>query len=65
MHMLGDLSNAPMSCGGVFDPARGKKPDHDRQAGDLGTIKAGSDGVADVRIIDRNVPLNGCKSLLK
>ncbi len=43
---LGDLSNVPASCGPVFDPVRGKRPDHDRQAGDLGTITAGSDGVA-------------------
>ena len=67
VHMLGDLSNAPMSCGAVFDPIRGKKigADHDRQAGDLGTITAGNDGVADVRISDRNVPLNGCMRLLQ
>ena len=43
---LGDLSNVPASCGPVFDPVRGKRPDNDRQAGDLGTITAGSDGVA-------------------
>lgn len=43
---LGDLSNAPTSCGAVFDPLRGKRLDHERQAGDLGIITAGSDGVA-------------------
>ena len=45
---LGDLRSAPTSCGVVFDPVRGKRPDHERQAGDLGTVTAGSDGVADV-----------------
>jgi hypothetical protein len=45
---LGDLRSAPTSCGVVFDPVRGKRPDHERQAGDLGTVTAGSDGVAGV-----------------
>ena len=51
MLQLGDMSNAPKTCGPVYDPMLAKKPKHERQAGDLGAIIAGSDGIAGDRAL--------------
>ncbi|XP_052174073.1 superoxide dismutase [Cu-Zn] 2 isoform X2 [Diospyros lotus] len=59
----------------VQDPSRGPhfnplKKDHgapsdmERHAGDLGNIVAGPDGVAEVSIIDVQIPLSGQHSIL-
>lgn len=38
--------------------------DEERHAGDLGNILAGSDGVAEISIVDRQIPLSGQHSIL-
>ncbi|KAL0383808.1 UNVERIFIED_CONTAM: Superoxide dismutase [Cu-Zn] 2 [Sesamum calycinum] len=42
----------------------GSPIDEERHAGDLGNIVAGSDGVAEISITDRQIPLSGEHSIL-
>ncbi|KAL8463758.1 hypothetical protein ACS0TY_033636 [Phlomoides rotata] len=67
IHSLGDTTNGCNSTGPHFNPLKkdhGSPLDDERHAGDLGNIVAGSDGVADISIIDRQIPLSGQHSIL-
>ncbi|XP_044483424.1 superoxide dismutase [Cu-Zn] 2 [Mangifera indica] len=67
IHALGDTTNGCNSTGPHFNPLKKNHgaPSHDeRHAGDLGNIIAGSDGLAEVSIADRQIPLSGQHSIL-
>ncbi|KAG8371798.1 hypothetical protein BUALT_Bualt12G0000700 [Buddleja alternifolia] len=55
------------TSGPHFNPlnkAHGCPIDEERHAGDLGNILAGSDGVAEISITDKQIPLSGQHSIL-
>ncbi|XP_015899366.1 superoxide dismutase [Cu-Zn] 2 isoform X2 [Ziziphus jujuba] len=67
IHALGDTTNGCNSTGPHFNPLKmnhGAPSDKERHAGDLGNIFAGSDGVAEISISDRQIPLSGPHSIL-
>ncbi|KAF3442230.1 hypothetical protein FNV43_RR16146 [Rhamnella rubrinervis] len=67
IHALGDTTNGCNSTGPHFNPLKknhGAPSDKERHAGDLGNITAGSDGVAEISISDRQIPLSGIHSIL-
>ncbi|KAK4413098.1 Superoxide dismutase [Cu-Zn] 2 [Sesamum alatum] len=67
IHALGDTTNGCNSTGPHFNPLKkdhGSPTDEERHVGDLGNIVAGSDGVADISITDRQIPLSGQHSIL-
>ncbi|XP_041996062.1 superoxide dismutase [Cu-Zn] 2-like isoform X1 [Salvia splendens] len=67
IHALGDTTNGCNSTGPHFNPLNkhhGSPLDDQRHAGDLGNIVAASDGVADISIIDNQIPLSGEYSIL-
>ncbi|XP_011075055.1 superoxide dismutase [Cu-Zn] 2 isoform X1 [Sesamum indicum] len=67
IHALGDTTNGCNSTGPHFNPLNkdhGSPIDDERHAGDLGNIVAGSDGVAEISITDRQIPLSGEHSIL-
>ncbi|GAY39948.1 hypothetical protein CUMW_048280 [Citrus unshiu] len=67
IHALGDTTNGCNSTGPHFNPLKkdhGAPSDNERHTGDLGNIVAGPDGVAEVSIADRMIPLSGQHSIL-
>ncbi|XP_056177421.1 superoxide dismutase [Cu-Zn] 2 [Syzygium oleosum] len=67
IHALGDTTNGCNSTGPHFNPLKrnhGAPADGERHAGDLGNIVAGPDGVAEVSIVDVQIPLTGHHSIL-
>ncbi|XP_073278182.1 superoxide dismutase [Cu-Zn] 2-like [Primulina huaijiensis] len=67
IHALGDTTNGCISTGPHFNPLKkdhGSPTDEERHAGDLGNIVVGSDGVAEISIIDKQIPLSGVHSIL-
>ncbi|XP_058073775.1 superoxide dismutase [Cu-Zn] 2-like [Magnolia sinica] len=67
IHALGDTTNGCNSTGPHFNPLKknhGAPTDQERHAGDLGNIVAGQDGVAEVRLMDMQIPLSGPHSIL-
>ncbi|KAJ1493653.1 superoxide dismutase 1, soluble [Baffinella frigidus] len=52
IHQLGDMSQGPQSCGRIYNPGAHKgvaaSESMDHQAGDVGQLTAGPDGVAEV-----------------
>lgn len=67
IHQFGDTTNGCTSCGSHFNPngmTHGAPTDKVRHAGDLGNIEAGADGVAQVDIIDKHIPLHGPQTIV-
>ncbi|KZV37902.1 superoxide dismutase [Dorcoceras hygrometricum] len=67
IHAHGDTTNGCISTGPHFNPLKkdhGSPADEERHAGDLGNIVAGSDGVAEISITDKQIPLSGEHSIL-
>ncbi|KAF9609187.1 hypothetical protein IFM89_013577 [Coptis chinensis] len=67
IHALGDTTNGCNSTGPHFNPLKkdhGAPSDQSRHAGDLGNIVAGPDGIAEVSIMDYQIPLSGQHSIL-
>ncbi|PKA45849.1 Superoxide dismutase [Cu-Zn], chloroplastic [Apostasia shenzhenica] len=62
LHEFGDTTNGCISTGAHFNPNKmvhGAPEDDVRHAGDLGNIFANSSGVAEVTIVDKQIPLSG------
>ncbi|KAJ4971424.1 hypothetical protein NE237_004523 [Protea cynaroides] len=67
IHALGDTTNGCNSTGPHFNPLKknhGAPTDQERHAGDLGNIFADSNGIAEVSIMDLQIPLSGQHSIL-
>ncbi|XP_021898292.1 superoxide dismutase [Cu-Zn] 2 [Carica papaya] len=67
IHSFGDTTNGCNSTGPHFNPLNknhGAPSDKERHAGDLGNIVAGPDGVAEVCLKDRLIPLSGSHSIV-
>jgi Cu-Zn family superoxide dismutase len=68
VHEFGDCSMADGKCaGGHFNPTgapHGGPDSPERHAGDLGNIKAGADGKATYKRLDKMVSLNGRNSII-
>jgi len=67
VHALGDTTNGCMSTGPHFNPAghvHGAPEDEIRHAGDLGNVTAGVDGVANIHVTDKHIPLTGAHSII-
>ncbi|XP_004288411.1 PREDICTED: superoxide dismutase [Cu-Zn] 4AP [Fragaria vesca subsp. vesca] len=67
IHAFGDTSNGCLSTGPHFNPLNkdhGAPSDQHRHAGDLGNVTAGPDGVAEVSLVDSQIPLSGPHSIL-
>ncbi|KAL0751316.1 hypothetical protein Bca101_033319 [Brassica carinata] len=67
IHSFGDTTNGCNSTGPHFNPlnrVHGPPNEEERHAGDLGNILAGSDGVAEISIKDKEIPLSGQYSIL-
>ncbi|XP_013414383.1 superoxide dismutase [Cu-Zn] [Lingula anatina] len=67
VHQFGDNTNGCTSAGPHFNPSgktHGGPDDENRHFGDLGNIKAGSDGKATVAITDKLVTLTGPNSVI-
>jgi Cu-Zn family superoxide dismutase len=68
VHEFGDCSMADGKCaGGHFNPTgapHGGPDSAERHAGDLGNIKAGADGKATYKRLDKMVSLNGRNSVI-
>ncbi|XP_010420550.1 PREDICTED: superoxide dismutase [Cu-Zn] 3 [Camelina sativa] len=67
IHSFGDTTNGCISTGPHFNPlnrVHGPPNEEERHAGDLGNILAGSDGVAEISIKDKEIPLSGQYSIL-
>ncbi|KAL5720487.1 superoxide dismutase [Ranunculus cassubicifolius] len=67
IHSLGDTTNGCNSTGPHFNPLKkshGAPSDSERHAGDLGNIIAGADGIAEISIMDTQIPLSGQHSVL-
>nr|ADK46868.1 chloroplast Cu/Zn superoxide dismutase [Bruguiera gymnorhiza]CAM98443.1 chloroplast ribosomal protein L32 [Bruguiera gymnorhiza] len=62
LHEYGDTTNGCISTGAHFNPNKmthGAPEDETRHAGDLGNIVANADGVAEAKIVDKQIPLSG------
>ncbi|XP_071722054.1 superoxide dismutase [Cu-Zn]-like [Rutidosis leptorrhynchoides] len=67
IHELGNIANGCMSTGVHFNPfnkQHGAPEDENRHAGDLGNVRAGDDGTASFRIVDKQIPLSGPTSIV-
>ncbi|KAG8063361.1 hypothetical protein GUJ93_ZPchr0003g17047 [Zizania palustris] len=67
VHALGDTTNGCMSTGPHYNPAgkeHGAPEDETRHAGDLGNITVGEDGVANIDVVDSQIPLTGPNSII-
>ncbi|KAK7341912.1 hypothetical protein VNO80_24853 [Phaseolus coccineus] len=67
LHEYGDTTNGCISTGAHFNPNKvthGAPEDEVRHAGDLGNIVANADGVAEVSIVDNQIPLTGPNSVV-
>ncbi|KAI5676411.1 hypothetical protein M9H77_07361 [Catharanthus roseus] len=67
VHALGDTTNGCMSTGPHFNPVgkeHGAPEDENRHAGDLGNVTASEDGIANVSIVDKQIPLMGAHSIV-
>ncbi|KAB5561749.1 hypothetical protein DKX38_006706 [Salix brachista] len=67
LHEYGDTTNGCMSTGSHFNPNKlthGAPEDEIRHAGDLGNIVANADGVAEVTIVDSQIPLIGPNAVI-
>lgn len=67
IHALGDTTNGCMSTGPHYNPAgkeHGAPEDETRHAGDLGNVTAGEDGVANIHVVDSQIPLTGPNSII-
>jgi len=69
VHQFGDVTGTKdgLTTGGHFNPEskpHGKPDDKERHVGDLGNIKAGDDGVAEIDIKDSMLELAGPHSIL-
>jgi superoxide dismutase, Cu-Zn family len=69
VHEFGDLTDMKMgkSAGDHYNPTgepHGKPDSHERHVGDLGNIEADENGVAEIRIRDKLLKLNGAHSIL-
>uniref|UniRef100_A0A6N2KGP7 Superoxide dismutase [Cu-Zn] n=1 Tax=Salix viminalis TaxID=40686 RepID=A0A6N2KGP7_SALVM len=67
LHEYGDTTNGCMSTGAHFNPNKlthGAPEDEIRHAGDLGNIVANADGVAEVTIVDSQIPLTGPNAVI-
>lgn len=67
LHEYGDTTNGCISTGPHFNPNKlthGAPEDEVRHAGDLGNIVANADGVAEVSIVDNQIPLAGPNSVI-
>uniref|UniRef100_A0A8F2Q167 Superoxide dismutase [Cu-Zn] n=1 Tax=Lasioderma serricorne TaxID=295660 RepID=A0A8F2Q167_9COLE len=67
IHEFGDNTNGCISAGAHFNPhceEHGGPGDETRHVGDLGNIEAGEDGVAEVKLCDRMISLDGEHGIL-
>ncbi|XP_027345096.1 superoxide dismutase [Cu-Zn], chloroplastic [Abrus precatorius] len=67
LHEYGDTTNGCISTGAHFNPnnlTHGAPEDEVRHAGDLGNIVANADGLAEVTIVDNQIPLSGPNSVV-
>ncbi|XP_062105156.1 superoxide dismutase [Cu-Zn], chloroplastic [Humulus lupulus] len=67
LHEFGDTTNGCISTGAHFNPNKlthGAPEDEVRHAGDLGNIIANAEGVAEVTIVDSQIPLSGPNSVV-
>ncbi|KAL6593909.1 hypothetical protein ACP70R_048810 [Stipagrostis hirtigluma subsp. patula] len=67
VHALGDTTNGCMSTGPHYNPAgkeHGAPDEENRHAGDLGNVTAGADGVANINVVDSQIPLTGPNSII-
>ncbi|CAI5952123.1 unnamed protein product [Closterium sp. NIES-65] len=67
LHEFGDTTNGCMSTGPHFNPkglTHGAPGDEVRHAGDLGNVVANAEGVAEVTIVDSQIPLSGPNSVV-
>ncbi|PIA59953.1 hypothetical protein AQUCO_00400672v1 [Aquilegia coerulea] len=67
IHALGDTTNGCNSTGPHFNPLKKNHGDplsQERHAGDLGNIIAGPNGIAEVSVMDTQIPLSGQHSIL-
>lgn len=67
LHEFGDTTNGCISTGAHFNPnnlTHGAPTDQVRHAGDLGNILADENGVAEVTIVDSQIPLSGPNSVV-
>ncbi|MCJ8742459.1 hypothetical protein PDJAM_G00082380 [Pangasius djambal] len=67
VHAFGDNTNGCISAGPHFNPhnkTHGGPEDENRHVGDLGNVTAGSDGVANISIEDKQVSLTGRHSII-
>ncbi|KAL2501496.1 Superoxide dismutase [Cu-Zn] 3 [Forsythia ovata] len=67
IHALGDTTNGCNSTGPHFNPSKrdhGAPIEEERHAGDLGNIVAGPDGIAEISITEKQIPLTGQHSIL-
>uniref|UniRef100_H9BQP8 Superoxide dismutase [Cu-Zn] n=1 Tax=Salicornia europaea TaxID=206448 RepID=H9BQP8_SALEU len=67
LHEFGDTTNGCISTGPHFNPngmTHGAPEDEVRHAGDLGNIVANTDGVAEAKIVDNQIPLSGPNSVV-
>ncbi|KAL7307343.1 hypothetical protein TKK_0000532 [Trichogramma kaykai] len=67
IHEFGDNTNGCTSAGPHFNPLKkehGAPTDANRHVGDLGNVKAGTNGVAEVDMTDNQLQLHGAHSIL-
>lgn len=68
IHQYGDLSSGDgKSTGGHFNPTNkkhGGPNDTERHVGDLGNLEADKEGVADLKMVDSVIQLNGPNSII-
>jgi len=67
IHEFGDNTNGCVSAGGHFNPnskTHGAPTDEIRHVGDLGNVEAGADGVATIKISDKEISLAGAESII-
>ena len=67
VHEFGDYTDGCDSAGSHFNPygkEHGGPDDEERHAGDLGNVVADENGVANVDIVDAQIPLDGPNSII-
>lgn len=67
IHQFGDYTAGCISAGSHFNPAKkdhGGPSDENRHAGDLGNIVADDSGVANIDIVDAQIPLEGPNTIV-